>query len=514
MKNLIFILFFAIFSGNQIAAQIVSQKLDDFFSSPGNPTFFNGNVLVAEKGKIVYRKSFGYADIAKKILNSESSAFQTASVSKVFTSTAVLQLKDKGRLKLADSLVKYFPDFPYPNITVRHLLSHTSGLPDLELYQSIINQNPNQIVTGKDVIPALKIWNKPLKFQPGDKAEYCNTNFVLLALLVEKISQQSFQDYLQKNIFLPAGMNETFVQIAGASKNSNPTVKNHILTTMYKTIPEDVETVNLQDRVKMRRIKYEVYNLGATLGDQNVVSTTGDLLRFDESLHSGKLLNPATMEEAFTPIKLNSGETYLGDSETAYDSRCSYGLGWIVCDDPNIGKLVSHDGYNRGIATMFYRNITKRQTVIMFDNTEGDNFNEKVASVVNILNGKAPLPINLKNSAAREFGEKLLKSGIEPALIRFNEIRNDVNRYVVSERGINVLGYDLLYNGYKAESLEVFKLNVILFPESFNVYDSYAQSLAENGKKSEAILMYKKAVLLNPKSEGSIRALKKLEANK
>lgn len=162
-----------------------------------------------------------------------------------------------------------------------------------------------------------------------------------------------------------------------------------------------------------------IFLLGATIGDQHVISTTGDLLKFDEAFYSGKLLNSATMEEAFTPVKLNGGETYYGETETAYASHCSYGLGWIVCDDPKIGRLVSHDGYNRGIATMFYRNITKRQTVIMFDNTEGDNFNEKIASVVNILNGKAPLTINLKNSAVREFGETLLKNGIEPALIRF-----------------------------------------------------------------------------------------------
>ena len=513
MKNLIYALFVVILFYNQIAAQSASQKLNDFFSASGNPVFFNGNVLVAENGKIIYQKSFGYADIAKKILNAENSTFQTASVSKIFTSTAVLQLKDKGKLKLTDSLVKYFPDFPYPNITIKHLLSHTSGLPDLELYQPIIDRKPDLIITSKDVIPALKLWNKPLKFQPGDKAEYCNTNFVLLALLVEKISQQPFQDYLKKNIFIPAQMNDTFVRVGTADPVNNPAVKNHILSTMYKTIPEDVETVNLKDRIKMRHIKYETYNLGATLGDQNVITTTADLLKFNEALYSSKLLSPATMQEAFTPVVLNSGETYYGEVETAYQSRCSFGLGWIVCEDPKIGKIVGHDGYNRGILTMFYRNITKRQTVIMFDNNEGINFNEKVASVVNILNGKAPLPIDLKNSAAREFGEVLLSKGIEAALVRFNEIRNDAH-YVLTERGINFLGYDLLHNDYKAESLEVFKLNVILFPDSFNVYDSYAQALAENNKKTEAITMYKKAIALNPKNEASIKSLQKLQDSK
>lgn len=491
-------------------ARTVSQKLDAFFAPPGATDFFNGNVLVSENGRKIYQRSFGYSDFANKTLNSDNSTFQTASISKVFTSTAILQLKDKGLLRLSDPVVKYLPGLPYPNITVRHLLSHTSGLPDLELYQKLVDQNSALVISGSDVLPALKQWSKPLKFQPGEKAEYCNTNYVLLAILVEKITGMPYADYLAGHIFRPAHMDNSFVRVAGKGSSREPLVKNQILSTMYKTVPEDVATLDLKDPVKIRRIRYENYNLGATVGDQNVISTTNDLLKFDEALYSGKLLSEATMNEAFTPVKLNSGEVYLGEAETAYASRCSFGLGWIICDDPKIGKLVSHDGYNRGISTMFYRNITKRQTVIMFDNAEGGSFNEKVASVVSILNGNAPVVIDTKRSATREFGELLVNRGIESALIRLNELRGDSN-YVLSERGLNILGYDLLFNGYKAESLEAFKLNVILFPGSSNVYDSYAEALAENGRKAQAIAMYKKAIALDPKNEERVRSLQKLQ---
>ena len=163
----------------------VSLKLDSFFHTLDTYNQINGNVLIAANG-IIYKKSFGFADIENGTPNTDSTAFTLASVSKVFTSAAILQLRDKGKLKLDDHIIKYFPDFPYPDITVRNLLSHTSGLPDYNLYEDQIKENPNKIFTNQDLLPSLKLWKQPLSFTPGDKWEYSNTNFCLLALLVEK----------------------------------------------------------------------------------------------------------------------------------------------------------------------------------------------------------------------------------------------------------------------------------------------------------------------------------------
>lgn len=507
MKTLILIsLFVSAFLAQGVAAQSIPEKLDALFDEAG----LNGNVLVAEHGRIVYQKSFGYADIATKLRNTPDAAFQTASMSKIFTATAVLQLRDNGKLSLDDPLVTYLREFPFPNITIRHLLSHTSGLPDLEMYEPLVRQQPDLVISNKDVIPALKLWNKPLKFQPGEKWNYCNTNYVLLALLVETVSRMPFQEYLRIHIFEPAGMSDTYVRVRGMQPESKPPVTAHILATMYKTVPEAVETVRLKDPVRMRRIKFETYNLAATLGDQNVISTTGDLLKFDRALNAGKLLKQTSLDEAYAPTKLANGEIYYDDFGPQY-GKCSYGLGWIVCDSPH-GKTVSHDGFNRGIATQFYRNLTKKQTVVMFDNTEAAGFNEKVAAVINVLNG-TPANLKLRQSIARAFGGVLLEKGPEAALITFNELRANPG-YSLNEREMNLLGYEFLFNDYKPQSLEVFRLNVLLFPESFNVYDSYAEALEANGKRAEAILMYRKAIALNPKSQGSIDALKRLEAEK
>lgn len=507
-KLLIFLIFtLAYFGDYKTSAQTVTEKLDTFFNS--SP--INGNVLVTENGRIVYRKSFGFADFASKKSNFENATFQTASVSKVFTATAILQLSEKGKLRFDDPAVKYLPDFPFPNITIRHLLSHTSGLPDMELYETAVRANPELIIANKDIISVLKIWNKPLKFQPGEKWDYCNTNYALLALIVEKTAKLSFADYLKKFIFQPAEMNDTYLRVSVSQTTDKNLVKNHFLPTMYQITPQDVSTVALKDAVRMRRVKYENYNLGFTFGDQNVISTIGDLFKFDQALYTEKLLKFKILEEAFKPTRLNNGEIFTDDFGMPFGKKCSYGFGWIICDDSNTGKIVGHDGYNRGIASIFYRNIAKKQTVIMFDNAESRGFSEKAASVIKILNGEKSLPLDFKNSIVREFGAMLLQSGIESAILRFNELRKDISRYYLDEKEMNMLGYDFLFNGYQTESLEAFKMNTILFPDSFNVYDSYAESLAANGKKSEAILMYKKAISLNPNSAGSRKALKSLE---
>jgi CubicO group peptidase (beta-lactamase class C family) len=497
----------ALFGSGEISAQTVTAKLDALFNS--SP--INGNALIGENGKIVYRQSFGYADFAARKNNSADAAFQIASVSKVFTAIAVLQLRDKGKLKLTDPAAKFLPDFPFPNITIENLLRHTSGLPNLEIYEAAARANPELVIGNKDIIPALKAWKKPLKFQPGEKWDYCNTNYGLLALIVEKAGGLSFGDYLRKFVFQPAGMNDTRLRVAASPNADKNLVKNHILPVMFQTVPQDVETVKLKDAVRMWRIRYESYNLGFTFGDQNVISTTADLFKFDQSLYSEKLLKSETLLEAFSPTKLNSGEIFFDDFGAPFGKKCSYGLGWIVCDDPKTGKIVGHDGYNRGIASVFYRNLAKKQTVVMFDNAEGRGFSQKAASVVKILNGEEFLGLNLKTSIARAFGATLLRDGIETAILRFNEMRKDEARFYLDEKEMNLLGYEFLFNDYKTESLEVFRLNVLSFPDSFNVYDSYAESLAASGKKQAAVLMYRKAISLNPNSEGSRKALKSLE---
>jgi CubicO group peptidase (beta-lactamase class C family) len=459
----------------------MTQRLDALFTEVDGAPYLHGGVLVAENGRVLYHRAFGYADVAARVPNTIDARFQTASMSKVFTSTAVLQLAAKRRLRLEDPVARHLRGFPYPGITLRHLLAHTSGLPDLELYESLIAQEPTRVIRNEDAIPALSSWKKGPAFEPGTAFRYSNTNYVLLALVIEKVRGLRYGDYLKRYVFEPAGMRDTDVLTLKR-------VKNHVLPTMYDVTPVAIESVSLKDAVKMRRIRYETLNLGSTLGDQNVISTTLDLFRFVEALFGGKLLPAAMLKAATTPAPLADGTIRYDDPGPPFATRCSYGLGWEVCTE-----MTGHSGYNRGIATMLYVDPAKRRTIVMFDNADGEDFGKKVAAVVNVLDGKPPLEVDRRRSITREYGRTLLDHGPAAALIRFNEMRADTTRYVGgSERGLNLLGYDLLHNGYLAESLEPFRINVVLHPASPNVYDSFADALAANGREGEAGVMREK----------------------
>ncbi|OUJ70462.1 serine hydrolase [Hymenobacter crusticola] len=486
-------------------------RLDSLFQQLARAGRFNGGVLVAEQGRIVYQGAFGYANLPARTPTTLTSRFQLASIAKTFTSTAVLQLLEQGKLQLNAPLVRYLPNFPFPAITLRHLLAHTSGLPDLELYEPLVRRHPGRLVTNADIIPALRAWQPRLAFAPGTKWQYCNTNYILLALLVEQVSQQSFGDYLQRHIFRPAHMRDTYLRLAGSPADAR-LVTNHLLPTMYSAVPEPVETIQLQDSVRLWHLRFESSGLTGLYGPGQVVSTLHDMLRFDQALTAGKLLRPRTVALAATPARLNDSTQVAGWNTVDFGGPTSYGLGWVLRPDPVGGDIVGHDGYNRGIATMFYRNVSKQQTVIMYDNTEGAQFREKVAAVVGLLNQQPIRPLAYKKSGARGYGQALLEHGPGQALVALNTMRADTAHFYLAEDELNSLGYALLVNGHLPQALEVFHLNTVLFPTSFNVYDSYGDAFRYANRRAEAIVMYQRALALNPNSEGTKHSLRLLQA--
>lgn len=498
IKSIIFLLFLL---KDAIAFSQMKQKdLNEFFSTLFKNEQFNGNVLIAEDGKVVYKKSFGFANIQTKLLNNDSSEFTLGSVSKTLTSVAILQLKEKQKLKLDEPVIKYFPDFPYPQITIRHLLSHTSGLPDYDLYKAQMDRNPNKIFTIKDILPSLKMWKEPLHFKPGEKWQYVNTNFCLLALLVEKLSGMEFQKYIGKFIFKPAKMKNTYFQADTKKTNKNRTI-NYEYPWLFSTEMEPADSI--------KRNHWRSYSASGFVGQGNIMITTGDLLKFDEALYSGNILKPSTLEEAFTPAKLNNGENTNAENGTG---KASYGLGWFIFDDTTMGKIVWHSGGVPGGLSIFLRNITKKQTVIAFDNAFDRGLYTYGLNAMNILNDK-PI-INRPKSLTYEYNLSLIKKGADAAFCKLIELKADSLHYNLNEDDMNELGLQLLYaasfDKHKELALEVLKLNVLLFPNGFNTYDSYGEALADTDKKEEAIYMYKKSIELNPKNEVGKKALEVL----
>ncbi len=497
-------------SAKNTDAQNSNSKIESYFNEISKLHQLNGNILLARKGKVIANKSLGYADFATFKPNTTDVHYNLCSISKIFTSTAILQLRDKGKLSLDDNVAKYLPDFPYADITIKQLLTHTSGLPNLELFEDLVKQYPDTVITNMNVIPELKKWKQGLYFKHGNQYRYNNIGYDLLAMIIEKITGSSFPVYLGKYIFKPAGMNETYLSVYPNHYYVNDTtcVKMHIQRHPYYDT-----TYSYAD--SSSQYKYTNYNFTGTQGNGNVISTTGDLMKFDQAFFTGRLLKPSTMEEAFTPLKLNNGETYYGPMDTYLgEGKMSYGLGWDIWEQPRYGKSVGHGGFMFGNATFYVHNLENKQTIIAFNNSDCSEFGRIVTSANYLLNGDEPMEIRNSHSLAFVYGSTLVKRGPDAAASAFNAVKSDTAHYYLSEWEFNQLGGNLLhessFKGHESLAVEVFKINTFLFPASFNTYDSYAIGLRVIGKKQEAIIMYQKSISLNPNNEDGKKYLEEL----
>lgn len=477
-------------------AQNRQTNLKSYFSALEKNQQFNGNVLIAEDGKIIYQASFGYADFDTKRLNTAQSVFPIMSVTKTFTATAILQLQEKGKLSVTDFVNKYLPEFPYSTITIKHLLSHTSGLPSCQpLFDSLRLAQPNRIFTNADILPRYAAVRPSLQYQPGENGIYDNVNFIFLAILIEKVSGISYHDYIQKNILDSSGMTQTiFPEINFSHYNEREKV-NLSLPFYYPHI-YSTELKNAENSIMEKY--WHNYNF---MGFGEILSTTGDLFKFDQALYNGKLLKQKTLDEAFKPVNLNNGN----------DNPVGNGLGWNIQKDSTYGKIVLHGGGGMGLSAVLMRNISKHRTVIIIDNNHGQDglfVNGMGRDAIKILNGQNVKPIG--KSVAKEYGKTLVTMGTLQAANLLDKLVKDTTNYSLSEDEFNSLGYDLLKNNKVSEAIETFKINTQLFPSSWNAYDSYGEVLLKNGNKEEAIKMYKKSIELNPNNKGGKKVLDEL----
>ncbi|MCR8561416.1 serine hydrolase [Mucilaginibacter sp. BJC16-A38] len=475
-------------------AQDIPAKLDSLFNYQYTSRQLIGNVLVAEDGKVLYQKSFGYADIPNKIPNNDQSIFEIGSISKTLTSTAILQLVQKKKIGLNDPYKKYFPGFPYPDITIRNLLSHTSGLPRdrSDVFDTLRKIQPERMFDYHDILPALEKYHRPLIFKPGDKWAYSNIGYNLLAVLIEKVTNLPFNVYMKKNIFIPAGMADTYVKTLSDPKNS------HLVKGYF------------HDKHYLNELKEADPNWekGYTLfvGEGYVFSTTPDMLKFDEALYNNKLVSAALLAEAYKPTILNNGQKAIAEGGGA--SKLSYGLGWFILNDTTAGRIVLHSGYNPGVWTIFFRNISKKQSVIILSNGEmGRNF-ERGLNAMNLLNHKHLVANKL--SMAGVYINTLYEQGPDAAIIRLIQMRSDTANFFYAEGQMNYLANELLDNGFTDKGLEASKITVLMTPTAAWLYKAYGDLLLKADKKQDAVKMYKKTLALKPDDKGAKEALMKL----
>ncbi len=297
-------------------------------------TGFNGEIVVAKNGQIVFEDYTGVANFKTRDSITRNTALHVASTSKTFTGMEIMRLRDQGRLSLSDSLQQYFPQLPYHGITIRMLLSHRSGLPNyLNFMES--GWNKRKMATNQDVLNYMIDNKPPVEAQPDRSFHYSNTNFMLLALIVEQITHQPFPQFMKDSLFTPLGMNNTYIFSITDSMNYVP--------TMVGNRP------------------YEITYLDATYGDKNVYTTARDLLQWDRALYQHTFVNKAALDTAFTP---QSHEK---------ESKHNYGLAWrLYINGPEY--FVYHNGRWHGTNSCFTRLVQDTATIIVI----GNKYNSRI----------------------------------------------------------------------------------------------------------------------------------------
>lgn len=357
----------------------VSQSTKDKYAEAIDPLYkklllqrgFNGAILMAKDGDIVFEDYHGYYNYKTKESISATTPIHLASISKTFTGMTVLHLWEQGRISLDETVQHYFPNFPYQNITIRSLLSHQSGLPKYEYFmdshktetyyttnkkgkkvkhtRNIKDNNAVEIkglITNEMIMQYMIEHKPPVQFAPNKMFNYCNTNFAILALIVEKITHIPFPTYMKDSVFTPLGLKNTFVfSIADTAK--------YVPSYNYNASP------------------FKIEKFDCIYGDKNVYSTVRDLLIWDKVLYSGTFIKPSTLEMAVQPV---SNERRHGHY---------YGLAWhLQVTDNNLDTVIYHNGWWHGNNTVFTRLVSDTATLIIL----GNKFNKNIYGARKLAN--------------------------------------------------------------------------------------------------------------------------------
>lgn len=455
-------------SDPESSAPSTAEQLDSLMSYSHENGLFNGTVLVSKNNDVIYRKAFGYADFEKGEELMPESDFYLASVSKQFTTMAIMILKERGELSYEDKLSKFFPDYPSyaDSITIRHMMTHTSGIPD---HYRLNAYKPG--LSNQDVYELL-VRQEQLDFKPGSQEAYSNGAYVLLSMIVEEVAGP-FHEFMKDNIFDPLGMDHSLVY-----DHSEPQVPNRAIG--HNAIGDKDD--------------YEIFTTGAG----GIYSNVDDLYKWDQALQANKLVSRETLMEAYQPYILSSGDTSY------------YGFGWSL--DPG-RNWVGHSGSLSGFRTYLRRYPDKGDAFVLLTNM-GRSFamgqiNDGLEQILKNQAFKLPLiPLSAK------IRELAVTEGIDRAVSQakkmFDEDREAIE---YDEYGINALGYAYLGKGKMNHALQVFRLNTELRPNAGNTYDSYGEALLANQDTLGAIEQYSISVKKNPNNQNAIKVLKELGVN-
>ncbi|MBR0373965.1 MAG: beta-lactamase family protein [Mogibacterium sp.] len=341
---------------------------------------FNGVWLYAEGGEIVSKGAYGFRDADDKLPMQEDSIYELASITKQFTAAAVMLLIRRGLLRLEDEITEFFPEIPYKGATVRHLLTHTAGVPDIYDSDWIVKvwEEEKKIPSNDIILRYLTESGEGPLFAPGEQFEYSNTGYNLLAELVQKVSGVPFEDFLKENIFEPAGMHSTGVyHLRRDGVPSDDFVRNLVREDGRYLLPDDSEG------------DYDVAAVDGLNGDDYVYTTVFDMLIWDRVLRDGRVLTHEEQQLMYTPCKLNSGEVYEEDGE-------GYGFGWGIIRDSELGLIVNHSGGMPGLNTWYERFLDADRVLLLLISRDSEDARACKGfwdGMRDVAKGKEPAPV-------------------------------------------------------------------------------------------------------------------------
>lgn len=456
------------------------QKLIESYQKQGT---FNGSVLVAQKGEVIYSGGAGFANLEWSVKNTADTKFYIASITKTFTSVTVMKLIDQGKLtldtKLSDVLKWYRTDTGN-KVTIRHLLNHTSGIAN---YLNMKGKSISQVADDFGTAPidklafAKKYCQGDFEFEPGTQWNYNNTAYFLLGLIIEQVSGKSFENTVSDFIFKPLGMTNS-----GDVQAHQYDVFQGMATGYMRNFTDFVHP--------------PYWNMSTSYAQGSIYSNVYDLLKFDQALYDPNFLSKASYDAMFTP-NLNN-----------------YGCGWELRESPigkdkAVKKIRTHEGFLFAWHTRFYQIPDDQYLIVILSNGGSAPLENICSGITDVLYDRQPVIVKplIANFVYNAFKNKSVKSALEQCKSYFLK-END--KWDFSEFELNHLGYYALLSDPES-SVMIFRFITEVYPQSWNAWDSYGEALAVAGNKPEAIQAYEKSVNMNPENKAGVEMLKKLK---
>lgn len=475
-KSLALLLLIFITANSSFAQQTATQ-IDELMKKYYDYGQFNGAILVAEKGKVVYAKGLGLANMEWSMPNQPDTKFRIGSITKQFTATLILQLVEEGKLKLDGKITDYLTDYRKDTgdrVTIHHLLNHTSGIPSYTSrpdFRTAIMRNPYKIT---DFVKQLT--SGDLEFEPGSKFSYNNSGYVLLGAIIEKVTGKSYETVLTERILKPLGMTNS------GYDSTSPLLPKR--ASGYEKRPSGYVNAPYLD-------------MSLPYAAGSIYSTVEDLYKWDQALHEGKILSAESRKLMFTPGLSNYGYGIRITDETIGKSELKT-------------KIIGHGGGINGFNSLLTRAVDKGQTVVILDNVgQGRRHGQITTSIIGIMNGQ---PYDPPKQSIAEVLYPIAEKDVAAAVAEYRKLKaTKADSYDFAENELQTLGYQLVGLKRLKDAVEIFKLNVEMFPKSSNSYDSLGETYLELGEKDLALTSYKKAIELNPANANAVRIVNKLE---